>query len=115
MTKKERLEALIDYYTKGNQRKFADLLGVTPQTVSAWLSRNTFDAEMIYQKCLNVSGDWLLSGEGPMIKSNQQNADTHFVDSDNSELIALCKSLVANYKQRDEVMGKLVSMVKGLE
>lgn len=53
---------------------------------------------------------WLLRGYGNMIKTpdEQENLRT-------SELLHLCKSLVANYKQRDEVMGKLVSMVKGLE
>lgn len=110
MEKKERLEALICYYTDGNQKKFAELLGVIPQTVSAWLSRNTYDAELIYEKCESVSGDWLLSGKGDMIKNNPQ-----IVDIQNQELLQLCKSLVANYQQRDEVMSKLVSMVKGLE
>ena len=109
MEKKERLEVLICYYTDGNQKKFAEMLGIIPQTVSAWLSRNTYDAELIYEKCEGVSGDWLLSGEGPMIRRNPQTVDI------NSELLQLCKSLIANYQQRDEVMSKLVSMVKGLE
>lgn len=30
----------------------------------------------------------------------------------NRELFELCKSLIANYQQRDDVMSKLVSMVK---
>ena len=34
---------------------------------------------------------------------------------DNRELIELCKALVANFQQRDDVMSKLVSMVKGME
>ena len=34
---------------------------------------------------------------------------------DNRELIELCKSLVANFQQRDDVMNKLVSKVKGME
>lgn len=110
MDKRGRLEALINHFTDGNQKKFAELLGVIPQTISAWLTRNTYDAELIYQKCDGISGDWLLSGEGDMIKKNLQ-----FVDAENGELIQLCKSLVKNYQQRDEVMGKLVSMVKGLE
>ena len=110
MDKRERLEALINYYTDGNQKRFAELLGVIPQTISAWLTRNTYDAELIYQKCDGVSGDWLLSGDGVMIKKNPQ-----IVDTESAELIHLCKSLVENYQQRDAVMNKLVSMVKGLE
>ena len=37
------------------------------------------------------------------------------IKDDNRELIELCKSLVANFQQRDDVMSKLVSMVKGME
>lgn len=115
MNKRERLESLINYYTDGNQKKFAELLGISPQTVSAWLTRNTFDAELLYAKCERVSGDWLLSGEGDMIKRDLQSVDMQSVDGNNSELIQLCKLLVENYQQRDDVMSKLVSMVKGLE
>lgn len=76
MRKSEMLECLINYYTDGNKAKFSTHIGVKPQTVSAWLSRNTFDAEVIYEKCEGVSADWLLSGKGDMIKTdNQQFAD----------------------------------------
>ena len=103
MDKRERLKALIYHFTDGNQKKFVELLGVIPQTISAWLTCNTYDAELIYQKCDGVSGNWLLSDEGDMIKKNLQ-----FVDAENGELIQLCKSLVENYQQRDAVMNKLV-------
>lgn len=65
------LECLINYYTDGNKAKFSAQIGVKPQTVSAWISRNTFDAEALYANCNGISADWLLSyGEGDMIKSN---------------------------------------------
>lgn len=64
MSKKEILEALISHYAAGNKTHFAELLGVKPQTISSWLSRDTFDADLIYNKCIGVSGDWLLSGGG---------------------------------------------------
>ncbi|MDY6302393.1 MAG: hypothetical protein SPL96_10940 [Bacteroidales bacterium] len=110
--KHERLEALVNYYCDGNKAKFATMIGITPQLLSNWIKRDTLDFEVVYQGCPNLSGDWLLSGEGPMIKDDKQNDNSQ---NDNSELITLCRSLVANYQQRDEVMGKLVSMVKGLE
>ena len=56
---------------------------------------------------------WLLRGQGSMIKAD--NIEPRLEDVPNSELLQLCRSLVENYQQRDEVMGKLVSMVKGLE
>lgn len=116
MNKREMLESLINHYTDGNQAKFAQKLGIPAQNISAWIKRETFNAELIYKKCEGVSADWLLSGKGEMLKVNQQNADLSLLeeDKDNKDLIELCKLLVANYQQRDEVMSKLVSKVKGL-
>ena len=61
------LERLIRHYTKGNKAQFAKLLGVSAQTISAWIARNTFDAELIYAKCRYVDSSWLLTGEGTML------------------------------------------------
>lgn len=70
--KKQILEELINTYTKGNKSQFANKLGVKPQTINTWLARNSFDVDLIYSKCENVSGDWLLTGEGPMLTSAEQ-------------------------------------------
>lgn len=63
---------LIDYYSNGNKTLFSKKLGVTPQTISSWLSRNTFDKELIFAKCENINAEWLLTGNGPMLKEAQQ-------------------------------------------
>ena len=104
------LECLVNHYSDGNQAQFAAKLGIPAQNVSAWIKRNTFNAELIYRKCEGVSADWLLSGEGEMLKE-LHNVEVIPSRSD-KELIELCKLLVANYQQRDDVMNKLVSMVK---
>lgn len=73
------LEGLIRHYTKGNKAQFAKLLGVSAQTISAWIARNTFDAELIYAKCRYVDPSWLLTGEGTMLSpsSAASNSITH--------------------------------------
>lgn len=65
------LEQLVNHYSDGNKSMFARLLGVKPQTINTWLNRGSFDGELIYSKCYKVNGDWLLSGEGDMLKSNE--------------------------------------------
>ena len=62
------LNEIINHLFDGSKSKFAKKLGVTPQTVSSWLSRNTFDIELIYAKCEVLSADWLLTGAGSMFK-----------------------------------------------
>lgn len=69
------VNALIGHFTEGNKAQFAKMLGVSPQTISAWLARNTFDSELIYTKCRYLNADWLLTGEGEMLKTSTSGAD----------------------------------------
>ena len=70
MTKKERLEEIIRYYSDGKPTAFAKFLGVAPSTVSTWLSRDTFDYDLLFAKCEEINAEWLLSGEGEMLSNN---------------------------------------------
>ena len=72
MEKKDRLLSLIDHYSGGNKSEFARMIGVYPQAVNTWITRNTFDIDIIYAKCLNVSPDWLLTGKGNMLKEEEK-------------------------------------------
>lgn len=70
MTKQEQLLALIDHFSNGSKAQFAKMIGISPQGLSTWLSRNTFDIEVIYSKCEGISSDWLLTGTGSMLKGS---------------------------------------------
>lgn len=72
MTKKERLEALISHYSDGKPTKFAKYIGVAPSTISTWLARDSFDYDLLFAKCEMISPEWLLTGKGPMLKSEEQ-------------------------------------------
>ena len=111
MEKRDILESLINYYCDGNKARFAAKIGVKPQTINTWISRNSFDVDIIYSKCEEVSGDYLLSGKGD-IKRKDCNLNPQAF---NSELLQVCKSLIDNYQERDKTMHKLISMVKQLE
>lgn len=68
VSKKDRLESLILYYSEGKKSQFANKIGVTPQTISTWLSRGTFDIELVFAKCEHLSAAWLITGKGNMIE-----------------------------------------------
>lgn len=86
MDKSLMVENLINHFCDGNKARFALILGLRPQSINGWINRNTFDAELIYSKFNEVSAEWLLTGEGEMIKdSHSENIST----SANEELIRL--------------------------
>lgn len=120
MEKKDMLMALIQHFTAGNKAKFAKKLGVTPQTVSTWLVRNTFDADRIFAKCEGVNGDWLLSGNGDMIVSVVPKKDNGlFFEVDDSVHVNLldsqCKQIESLMRQNEALTKSLEIMARQLE
>lgn len=103
------LNELIKFYSDGKIGDFAKKIGVSQQTLSNWKSRNTFDPEIIFTKCENLSAEWLLTGEGPMIKNQLMEDQTPFEQLHNQikELVEMMDQL--NSKQ-NELMNKLSSV-----
>lgn len=98
MNKKDILNTLIQYYANGNKSKFANLLGITPQAISAWEKRNTFDVELVFTKCENINAHWLLSGEGEMLASE----DSETLSSTKND--PLSEKLLLMLEKKDEVI-----------
>lgn len=62
------LNDIKSYFNFKNDAEFARFLGIKPQTLSTWHSRNTFDTELLYAKCKVIDANWLLTHDGPMIR-----------------------------------------------
>lgn len=103
------IEVLVSYYCGGNKAKFAAKLGIKPQALSMWISRNSFDAELIYKNCEDVSAEWLLSGEGDMLNKTEQSA----VASGNGIAVAGNNNVAGNVTIGDATV--LLERVKFLE
>lgn len=88
MNKSEMVEQMVNYYTDGNKAKFAKLLGVSPQTISSWIARGTFDAELVYAKCREINADWLLTGEEPMIDDYREKKHNGSKERKDDEFLA---------------------------
>ena len=80
MDKKNMVEQLVAQYTEGNKAQFAKLLGGSPQTISAWIARGSFDNELIYAKCRGISAHWLLTGKGSMMGDNEKELTTQNIN-----------------------------------
>lgn len=60
---------------------FARFLGIKPQTLSTWHTRNTFDIELLYAKCEQIDANWLLDGKGPMLKNEEYSVSSEQINS----------------------------------
>lgn len=63
------LNKIKDAYLFKTDTAFANYLGIKPQTLSSWLTRNTFDIDLIYSKCVNINPEFLISGIGSVKRS----------------------------------------------
>lgn len=68
------LNKLKNHYSFKKDSDFARFLEIKPQTLASWYSRNTFDIELLYSKCVEINPDWLLSGKGEMLRKNEISA-----------------------------------------
>lgn len=69
MDNKTILENLINYYANGNKKRFSEILGIKPQTLSGWLNRGSMDYVLLFTKLEGVSASFLLTGEGEMFEA----------------------------------------------
>ena len=99
------------------------MLGVSPQTVNAWLSRDTFDIDCVYANCRNISADWLLTGKGDMLKTNSiiggtpsdeepstLNKDTQ-INPEKQEFSAIISQLLDTIREQAEEIGRLKALI----
>ncbi len=56
---------LKQYYSFGNDKELADFLGIAPNTLASWKSRNSLDWSLIFAKCEDISMEWLVNDVGP--------------------------------------------------
>jgi len=63
------IERLKSYFQVDSDSKLAQILGVKPNTISTWKARHSVDWPLIFSKCDNLNLNWLLTGEGPMLRN----------------------------------------------
>lgn len=80
MSNKSNKELILNkiklHYGFEKDTQFAHFLGVAPTTLSGWYRRNTFDIDLLYSKCVGISGDFLISGHEPMFLNGSYSSET---------------------------------------
>lgn len=62
------LNEIKKHYSFKKEIDFANFLDVKPQTLASWHSRNVFDIELLYEKCNEISAEFLLTGKGEILR-----------------------------------------------
>lgn len=118
MRKSEQLERLIEHYAGGNKSKMARLLGVSPQAISTWITRDAYDIELIYAKCENINPEWLLTGKGEMIISPNENYNVKEPDFNSTMAespagyINIYEKLYLKEKEENRILIEEIGMLK---
>lgn len=71
--KKYIIHRIQDFYELTNKGDVARFLGITPQTLSNWIARDSIDYELIFTKCKELNYEYILTGKGLMLKNNSEN------------------------------------------
>lgn len=72
--KAEILAKLREYYHLSRNAEFARFFEISEQNAYSWSKRKAFDIETVYAHCPEISPDWLLTGEGEMLRKDRYEA-----------------------------------------
>ena len=123
------LSEIKSYYKLKTDADFARFLGIKPQTLSSWYTRNVFDIELLYAKCVDIDANWLLTGRGEMLRNGKKIGDISNstvvganIGSGNTIQHTISSEAIAesskNYqeiiKKQQEQMDKLIEIINKL-
>ncbi len=115
MNKTLILNELINHFSNGSKSNFAKKIEVSPQMITNWLNRNTFDLERVYTKCENVNPNWLLTGKGSMLKEgiiNTGDNNTNIQGNKNQVSHTTNTELLEIIRKKDEQIDSLLEIIK---
>ena len=107
--KNARLTAIIDKYTKGNQSQMARTLKLPKTTFTSWLSRNTFDADLLLRTFPDLAAEGLMRGDGPMLLSERTAPDT---TAELTEALAIIKQQAATIDSLHKLLDNYITKLK---
>lgn len=108
----EVIRTLCDGYHGGLKRLSSDI-GMSEANLHRCINNNKIQASDLENIAIRLGVDITIFFESTC-KINSQNSCSQETAA-SKDLLNLCKLLIDNFKQRDEVVSQLVSMVKKME
>lgn len=114
MNKALIINELKNYLNIKTDSEFAKFLGLKQNTISSWKSRNSLDYDLIISKCDQINANWLLTGEGEMLKSKVSNNNLE-PDANFEEIQGLTDVALYDVQLLEEKLKKANKRIKILE
>ena len=121
MNKREMLGRILTYYGLGKNSDAARYFGVSEQAMFMRVKRGILDLEEVYEKCPEISPDWLLSGgKGEMIRANRDaigNGNVNVGDYSKQEVIIESRNLemaLESLAKEQAALAKAQEQISGL-
>lgn len=82
MDKSLILSEIKKYKKFNSDKEFASYMGISPQNLAKWYERNTYDIDKVFNSFPELSAEWLITGEGQMLKNEYSCKDMSSIASD---------------------------------
>ena len=96
--------------------EFADFLGIKQSNLSLWYKRESINYDLIITKCKDIDANWLLTGEGQMLKENKKeplnSEKTTFKEGLNSNDVVLLEKDLESAKTTLEHQKDIIALQK---
>jgi phage repressor protein C with HTH and peptisase S24 domain len=104
-SKRQIINELKKHYGVKKDTDFAHFLGIAPTTLSSWKSRDTMDYDLVCAKCVEINGDFILTGKQPMLKGEPislPSSDTHIYNGIENGIPLIPISAMAGFGEGEQ-------------
>ena len=112
MDKRLILNEIKLHYKFKTDSEFARFLGVNSQKIRNWYNRNNYNANLLIDKCQDISPQFIITGKGEMLRENEQISKAS-VDSDEwKEKAVLWMKIASERLEMIEMQREVIQMLK---
>lgn len=112
MDKRLILNEIKLHYKFKTDSEFARFLGVNSQNIRNWYNRNNYNANLLIDKCQDISPQFIITGKGEMLRENEQISKAS-VDSDEwKEKAVLWMKIASERLEMIEMQREVIQMLK---
>lgn len=112
MDKRLILNEIKLHYKFKTDSEFARFLGVNPQNIRNWYNRNNYNANLLIDKCQDISPQFIITGKGEMLRENEQISKASVNSDEWKEKAVLWMKIASERLEMIETQREVIQMLK---